>query len=181
MFTSTQIIGSYILIGEIFILALKFHTSFVRFTCLKPLQQAVGMHNTILKSLLLQAQNANWIHCAWILTVTTLLLLLARSTQQVPFPKSAPQLIKGNWPIVGALRFFTSRGPFLKEGASITKTGNFSFYCGKHRVVGLSGIDGRKTFYESKDLSSHQGQVGFPQAGGEHIFMWHPTNSNDFL
>lgn len=116
-----------------------------------------------LHSLLLQGQNVKWASSAWILTVTVLILLLAYSNRQVPFPKSAPSLLGENLPIVGALRFFVSRATFLKDGASTSKTGNFSFYVGKHQVVGLSGLEGRRTFYDSKDLSSHQGQVFTPE------------------
>ncbi|KAL2274438.1 hypothetical protein FJTKL_03199 [Diaporthe vaccinii] len=117
------------------------------------------MNDTTLQRLALHGQNViQWTNGAWVLTVTVLVLLLAHyPTRRVPFPNSAPPLVKGNLPVVGALRFFTSRGTFLKEGASASKTGNFSFYVGKHRVVGVSGLDGRRAFYESKQLSSHQG------------------------
>lgn len=115
------------------------------------------MNNTALHSLILQGQNAKTTNSVWVLTVTVLIFVLAFATRRVPFPKSAPSLLGGNLPIVGALRFFASRATFLKDGTSTSKTGNFSFYVGKHRVVGVSGLEGRKTFYESKDLSSHQG------------------------
>lgn len=125
---------------------------------LKHTQQIiVTMNDTTIQNLILQGRNVEWATSACVLTATILLLLLARSTRQVPLPESAPPLVKENLPVVGALRFFTSRGTFFKDGASLSKTGNFSFYCGKHRVVGLSGLEGRKTFYNSKDLSSHQG------------------------
>lgn len=126
---------------------------------LKHWQQNIFMMNdtSTIQNLILQGQNLEWATSACVLTVTILLLLLAHSTRQVPLPESAPPLVKENLPIVGALRFFTSRGTFFKDGASLSKTGNFSFYCGKHRVVGLSGPEGTKTFYNSKDLSSHQG------------------------
>lgn len=120
--------------------------------------QVIIMNNTTLHSfILLQGQNVKWINSAWVLAVTLSILLLAYSTRQVPFPNSAPSLLSENFPVVGSLRFFVSRATFLKDGASTSKTGNFSFYVGKHRVVGLSGLEGRRTFYESKDLSSHQG------------------------
>lgn len=118
------------------------------------------MNDTAIQSLLLQARGVEWTTSALALTATILLLLVTYSTRRVPFPESAPPLlVKENLPIVGALRFFTSRGSFLEDGAAMTKTGNFSFYCGKHQVVGLSGLEGRTTFYNSRDLSSHQGYV----------------------
>lgn len=113
--------------------------------------------STTFQNLILQGQNVKWITSAGVLAITVLLLLLGYSARPVPFPESAPPLVNENLPIIGALRFFTSRGTFLRHGASMSETGNFSFYCGKHQVVALAGPEGRKTFYDSKDLSSHQG------------------------
>lgn len=115
------------------------------------------MNNTTFQTLMIQGQDVKWTNSAWVLTVTLGIALLLYSTRQAPFPRFAPSLVSENLPIVGAIRFFVSRATFLKDGASASKTGNFSFYVGKHQVVGLSGLEGRKTFYESKELSSHQG------------------------
>lgn len=115
------------------------------------------MNNTDFQNLIVQGQDVKWINSAWVLTITLFIALLFYSIRQAPFPDSAPSLLSGNLPIVGAVRFFVSRATFLKDGAANSKTGNFSFYVGKHQVVGLSGLEGRKVFYDSKELSSHQG------------------------
>lgn len=115
------------------------------------------MNNTNFQDLIIQGQDVKWINSAWVLIVTLFTALLLYSTRQAPFPNSAPTLLSGNLPVVGAFRFFVSRATFLKDGAANSKTGNFSFYVGKHQVVGLSGLEGRKIFYDSKELSSHQG------------------------
>lgn len=115
------------------------------------------MNNTHVKDLLVQAQDVKWINSAWVLTITLFIALLLYSTRRAPFPDSSPSLLTGNLPVIGAFQFFVSRATFLKDGAANSKTGNFSFYVGKHQVVGLSGLEGRKVFYDSKELSSHQG------------------------
>lgn len=115
------------------------------------------MSNTTIHKLIVQSQNVNWTSSAWVLTATALVLLFAYSTRRTPFPSSAPPVVSEDWPIVGAFRFFVARAAFLRDGAKASKTGNFSFFIGKHRVVGISSTEGKRTFYESKDLSSHQG------------------------
>ncbi|EFQ35227.1 cytochrome P450 6A1 [Colletotrichum graminicola M1.001] len=85
------------------------------------------------------------------------LFLLASAVRQPPFPSNAPPLAKESYPVLGALRFFKSRRSFCQDSSRSTKTGNYSFHVGKHRVVGLSGLEGRKAFYESKELSMFEG------------------------
>lgn len=102
-------------------------------------------------------QFQNWPTSMYVLLITTLVLLIARIIWQPPFPLAAPPLLKESLPIVGALRFFSARATFCKDGASKTKTGNYSFYFGKYRIVGLSGLEGRKAFYQSKDFSLFEG------------------------
>ncbi|KAK1948823.1 cytochrome P450 6A1 [Colletotrichum sublineola] len=89
--------------------------------------------------------------------ITAVLVLLASALRQPPFPSNAPPLAKESYPILGALRFFKSRRSFCQDSSRSTKTGNYSFHVGKHRVVGLSGLEGRKAFYESKELSMFEG------------------------
>ncbi|EXK77807.1 hypothetical protein FOQG_17493 [Fusarium oxysporum f. sp. raphani 54005] len=89
--------------------------------------------------------------------IAALVLLLGRTVRQPPFPSNAPPLVTESYPVLGALRFFKSRKSFCQGSSANTKTGNYSFYVGKHRVVGLSGIEGRKAFYGSKELSMFEG------------------------
>jgi len=59
-------------------------------------------------------------------------------------------------------------------------SGNFSFYFGKHHIVGLAGPEGKKTFFESKHLDFGQGYAalftGTPglntDKNGEPIGVW---------
>jgi len=65
---------------------------------------------------------------------------------------------KGDWPIVGTPDFYYGkRADFFRDALKESKTGNFSFYVGKKQIIGTSGAQGRKLFFESKDLN-------FPQA-----------------
>ncbi|RAL03320.1 uncharacterized protein BO80DRAFT_442994 [Aspergillus ibericus CBS 121593] len=73
-----------------------------------------------------------------------------------PFPANAPKFISGS-PLVGAIRLFSDRRGFCHGSKAASPTGNYSYYLGRNRVVGLSGPQGRKTFFEHKDLSLDQG------------------------
>ncbi|KAF1815451.1 cytochrome P450 6A1 [Eremomyces bilateralis CBS 781.70] len=72
------------------------------------------------------------------------------------FPKGSPVLVD-EYPVVGAWSFFSRRIDFWRHGTAQSKTGRFSFYVGKLPVVSVSGVEGRKTFFESKELSFSEG------------------------
>ncbi|BCR98440.1 uncharacterized protein AKAW2_40123S [Aspergillus luchuensis] len=73
-----------------------------------------------------------------------------------PFPSNAPKFVAG-YPLVGALQFFNNPEAFCHSSKMSSPTGNYSFYLGRDRVVGLSGPQGRKTFFESRDLDLEAG------------------------
>lgn len=68
------------------------------------------------------------------------------------FPSKAPPQISQSWPILGALRFFTARNEFFFHSRSQSKTGNYSFHLAKYPVVTVTGDEGRRTFFDSKNL-----------------------------
>ena len=72
------------------------------------------------------------------------------------FPHNAPALFDSA-PVVGALRFFSDRNNFLRGLAERSPSGQASFYFGKLRIVGLAGPEGRKTFFESRELDFNTG------------------------
>jgi sterol 14-demethylase len=79
-----------------------------------------------------------------------------------PLPKGTPPLIKpgaGDWPVLGSLRWFSDRQRFMLNHITESISSNFSFYFGKHHIVGLAGPEGKKTFFESKHLDFGQGFV----------------------
>ena len=86
--------------------------------------------------------------------VTGLFLYLFRKP---PFPKNAPGLTPEAWPIVGSLQFFTQRWDFFQKSLAHSNGRSFSFYAGQYPVVGLSGDEGRRIFFESKSLGFAEG------------------------
>lgn len=88
--------------------------------------------------------------------VVSLLALFITTTWQPAWPKGTPKLTR-QWPIVGSWRFFVERKTFFYEAVKQSPTKSFSTYVGKYQVVGLSGLEGRKTFFESKDFGFTEG------------------------
>ncbi|GCB19961.1 berbamunine synthase [Aspergillus awamori] len=88
---------------------------------------------------------------AFVFLVQCLRLLWKR-----PFPANAPTFVPG-YPVVGALQFFHDRKRFCDSSRAASSTGSYSYYLGQHRVVGLCGPQGRKTFFEGEYLDVDQG------------------------
>lgn len=97
------------------------------------------------------------INIVFISVITVLVSILIRLAWRPAVPKTAPKLLNEGYPILGMLRFFSDRSNFLSHGMATTKSGNFSFYFGKHHIINVSGIDGRMAFFESKDLNMVEG------------------------
>ena len=96
----------------------------------------------------------NWPATIAVLLLVALAAVVLSTGRRVPFPKSAPSLISsGGYPILGMWCFFSDRRNFMHTASRSTASGNFSFYFGKHQIVGLAGVDGRRTFFDSKHLS----------------------------
>lgn len=75
----------------------------------------------------------------------------------IAIPRGSPPLLKEDWPLIGTFRFFTARWDFFREGIANSDTGNFSFHVGNKHAIGVSGDEGRKFFFESKDLDFASG------------------------
>ncbi|EMC93962.1 hypothetical protein BAUCODRAFT_216247 [Baudoinia panamericana UAMH 10762] len=89
--------------------------------------------------------------------VAVLVSLFAYLFSKPSFPENAPPLTKDAYPIIGSFQFFTERWDFFKRAITDSPTGNFSFYAGKHPVIGVSGPYARKLFFDSKDMSFGDG------------------------
>ncbi|KAF4849722.1 Sterol 14-demethylase [Colletotrichum siamense] len=98
----------------------------------------------------------NWPTSIWVLLLTGLAYAVGFLAYRPSFPRNAPKLFK-SYPVLGAPRFFTDRGNFLTEGRRFGRSGNWSFYFGKMRIVGLSGEPGRNLFFESRELDFTKG------------------------
>ncbi|KAK3940840.1 cytochrome p450 6a1 [Diplogelasinospora grovesii] len=102
----------------------------------------------------------NWPATIWILLATAVITVTVNLLRRPAWPKSSPTLFKqggGALPILGALRFFSDRRNFMVHGTQASRSGNFGFYFGKLQVVGMAGVEGRKTFFESRDLNLSEG------------------------
>lgn len=95
----------------------------------------------------------------FILIAIPVIICIYHLSSRVPFPTKAPRLVSHNYPIVGALGFFTERWTFCKRASEQSPTGNFGFHLGKHRVVGVKGEEARRAFFESKQLGFAEGYV----------------------
>ncbi|KAF2218975.1 cytochrome P450 [Elsinoe ampelina] len=102
-------------------------------------------------------QYPRWETSLWVLLCASIFGLVVRTIPRSSLSKFAPPRINEETPIFGALRFFSARADFCKDNSKASKTGNYSFYVGPYLVVGLSGSEGRKAFYDSKELSLFEG------------------------
>ena len=93
----------------------------------------------------------------FIFVVIPVVLCIRYLSSRVSFPSKAPKLVNQNYPIVGALGFFTERFTFCKRATANSPTGNYSFHLGKHPVIGVSGEEGRKVFFENRQLGFAEG------------------------
>ncbi|KAF6836761.1 cytochrome p450 [Colletotrichum plurivorum] len=73
----------------------------------------------------------------------------------------APPVVSEGYSFLGMLRFFTARDDFCRDAMAATRSGHFSFFCGSHKLIGVSGIDGRRVFYERKELDLEEAYAAF--------------------
>ena len=74
-----------------------------------------------------------------------------------PFPKNAPPKARDSYPLIGSLQFFTQRWDFYRRSMANSPSGNFSFYAGQWPVIAIGSDEGRKVFFESKELNFMEG------------------------
>ncbi|KAF2663310.1 cytochrome P450 [Microthyrium microscopicum] len=96
------------------------------------------------------------IHLATIV-VFCLAILYIGLVRRPAFPARSPKIIRGNWPIVGSLGFWRKRYDWWIEAGEQAETKNFSFHVGKHRLVGTFSEEGRKTFFNHRQLGFTEG------------------------
>ncbi|KAI0017763.1 cytochrome P450 6A1 [Xylariomycetidae sp. FL0641] len=94
----------------------------------------------------------------WVLLLVAAATFFVQVLRRPPFPANAPRLHKvGDWPVLGALSFYGRRADWFQDAARQSPTGNFSFYVGKKQIVGLSGVEGRRFFFENRELNFSAG------------------------
>jgi sterol 14-demethylase len=98
-----------------------------------------------------------WPASIYVLLLTGVVVLCSRLFSHPPLPANAPKLLKGGWPILGDVEFFSNRAEWCKAAIAASKTGNFTFHFGENQIVNLAGLQGRKTFFESRELNFNEG------------------------
>ncbi|KAK7987045.1 hypothetical protein PG996_006349 [Apiospora saccharicola] len=82
--------------------------------------------------------------------------LVAARSQPVVSNGAVPKYRASHLPVVGsAFPFFRSRASMLASKDC------FSFFVGRKHIVNLGGVEGRRTFFESKSLSLPHGAIEF--------------------
>lgn len=113
--------------------------------------------------------------------LTSLIFYLFRKTS---FPKNAPELCTEAYPLLGAYHFFTERWEFWKRARAHSKTGSFTFHAGQWPVVGLSGLEERKVFFEHRGLAFAEGYSallgGVPEVRKDNSVMGEKAEDDDF-
>lgn len=82
--------------------------------------------------------------------------VLVSAVRRPSLHRYAPKLAAEGWPVVGSWAFWSERTEFLLRGAARAKSGQFSFWFGPHYVVGLSGLEGRKAFFETREMGMQE-------------------------
>jgi hypothetical protein len=95
-----------------------------------------------------------WSGTTSILGLTALVFFISNLLWRPSFPDKAPKVWSGDdLPILGSIRFYSSRHDMLLKAQKTTKTGNVGFYLGKKQIISVSGCtEARRTFFETKDL-----------------------------
>jgi cytochrome P450 len=70
---------------------------------------------------------------------------------------NAPLATHDNYPVTGPWGFWTERWDWYRRRRDQSKTGNFSFHAGPNTIVALTGEEGRKLFFESRELGFAEG------------------------
>jgi len=92
-----------------------------------------------------------------IISVAILAAAFFHAFKRPSLPSNAPPLATESWPLIGSMQFFTARWDFFLRQMTHSPTGNFSFFAGDKIVVGLSGDESRRIFFEHKQLSLTEG------------------------
>jgi sterol 14-demethylase len=79
------------------------------------------------------------------------------TTYRRRIPANAPPTVSDDFPLTGAIRYWTRRWDWFQQRRRHSPSGNFSFHAGPNTLVALSGEQGRRVFFESKGLNFNEG------------------------
>lgn len=73
-------------------------------------------------------------------------------------PEGSPGLItSGNYPLLGALSFFTKRHDLFQHERRFSKNGVFRFNVGREHIFGVTGSKGRTALFDNRNLNLGEG------------------------
>ena len=72
-------------------------------------------------------------------------------------PAKAPRLIREHFPLLGAMKFWNARWDHHNQGSAGSSSGHFTYYVGQMPVIGLSGSQARKLYFDHKKLDLAEG------------------------
>jgi sterol 14-demethylase len=91
------------------------------------------------------------------LLVTLISTVYLYQSWRPAFPATAPPVVKEGHPILGMTRFFTNRWGFFRENVNASRSGYFSYWLGRNRMVGLSGDEARHMVFYHQDMNMEEG------------------------
>ncbi|KAM0815388.1 putative Cytochrome P450 6A1 [Seiridium cardinale] len=113
----------------------------------------------------------SWPASVYVLLLAGLATFVYQYLLRPSIPSKAPAFRKaGDVPFFGALRFFSARAEYMMDAIRSAPGKSWTFYVGKKQIVGIHGVEARKTFFENKDLN-------FGAGFGE-LFAGGPANSS---
>lgn len=92
-----------------------------------------------------------------LLTASLLVFIIIHTLFIRRLPANAPLAARDDYPITGPWGFWTRRWDWYRRQRDQSKTGNFSFHAGPNTIVALTGEEGRKLFFESRELGFAEG------------------------
>ncbi len=120
---------------------------------------AFELEPTLLSGLFLRSPDYLVLSCLLTLVSFAILLYKPSNSPHLLSPGRIPIQAHDQWPLLGAIGFFTGRRDFFFTSVKQSITSSFSFFVGNVPVVGLSGDAGRRLFFETKELSLEEGYV----------------------
>lgn len=92
-----------------------------------------------------------------VLLVTLVSIIYLYRSRRAAFPATAPPVVKEGYPILGMTRFFTDRWDFFRENIKKSKSGSFSYWLGRNRMIGLSGDNARHMVFYDPAMNMEEG------------------------
>ncbi|KAI0121124.1 cytochrome P450 [Xylariales sp. AK1849] len=91
--------------------------------------------------------------------ITVFVSFLTYLLHKPSIDKKAPGFVSDTIPFFGAFNFYARPWEWWQTASRKSKTGHFSFWVGKHHVIGVTGEAARKMFMDNHDMDFSSPQV----------------------